>query len=99
MQYLNYSLKNIPTKTQKMKMANNSENIYEAIIVLSLVGTIALILNSKIFVINICDKGMGYCLLFLIMKYIAPLMMVSILIAAVWGYGKNHVKKHIKITP
>jgi ABC-type thiamin/hydroxymethylpyrimidine transport system permease subunit len=74
----------------------NSETSYEAIIILSLVGTLALTFNSEIFVTNVCNKGVGYCVLFLVMKYISPLMMASTLIAAIWGYGKTHVKKYIR---
>ena len=57
----------------------------DSIILLSGVSLLFLILNSKIFVHNICDKGYVPCIFYIVMKYYAPLMMFCLLIAAIYG--------------
>lgn len=57
----------------------------DSIMILSGVSLCFLILNSKIFVHNICSEGYVPCTFYIVMKYIAPLMMFCLLIASIYG--------------
>jgi len=62
----------------------------DGILILSGVGTFFLILNSLFFVNNIPSGGYGYGILYLVMKYFAPLMMLAVFISSIYGKIKQY---------